>query len=150
MHEGPPPEHPNFLRRLLAKPKLLVIAVAAIGAIIVAVVVLVASIGKGKPPNQAEAARRLTKAVVEAQLTAEKSDGLYDLPRLSKALEKDLSGYVTDLDASTDRRAVGVAARPINGSVCTFAWSAVGGAKTATVSDPNLPCVGAIALIAAR
>ena len=131
MHEGPP--RVPLARRLLAKPKFLVIGVAAVGAIVVAVVVLLASIGKGKPPNQAEAARRLTKAVSEAQLNADKSDGIFDLPRLAKALEKDLTGYVTDLATSTNRHSVGVAARPANGSVCTFAWSAVGGAKTATV-----------------
>ena len=138
------------LRRLVAKPRVIVVAVAVIGVAALLVVVLFASIGKGKPPNQAEASRRMARALTDVQQAASASDGVIDATRLSKLFDKDLVGYVVDLATSEDRRALGAAARPENSSSCIFAWTAVGGAKTALVTDPNMPCIGEVALAASR
>lgn len=138
------------LSRLFASPRAIVIAVAVVGVAALLVAVLIASIGKGKPPNQAEAARRMAKALTELQQASESTDGSLDATRLTKVFEKDLAGYVVDLATSDDRKMLGAAARPENASTCIFAWTAVGGAKTALVTDPNMPCVGEVALAASR
>lgn len=150
MHVGPPHSEAASRRRFAVKPRTIVIAVAVLGVLALIVVVLFASTGKGKPPNEAEAARRLTRALSESQDAALTTDGVIDAARLNKALEKDLAGYIVDLAASDDGRMLGAAARPEAGSTCVLAWTAVGGAKSATVTDPNLPCVGEVALAATR
>lgn len=139
---------PSALRRLTPGQWKLVGAVAVV--LVVVVVVVGVLIGRpGKKPTQQTVRDRLSQVVANARYEADAGNGQIDVNKLKKTLDKEGSGWIVDLAAPPDRRAVGVAARQPDGTTCIFLWSVVGGSKTATVTDPALPCVGQIALVAA-
>ena len=149
MFKASDPGRPGLLRRLSGRSKLIIVGVAAVGLAVIVVAALLRG-GNSAPSTPQEAGRRLSKALTESWTLADRADGAVDTVKLAKVLERDLAGYIVDLDQSSDHHQVGVAARPTNGSVCTFGWTVVGGSKTARVDDPNLPCSGAVALAAAH
>jgi hypothetical protein len=117
--------------------------------LVVAVILLVVFLGRrGDDVSGADLEQRIKSEMATAVEGA--GGGGIDLTRLNGRLDDVRAGWVINLAASDDRRTVGVAARQPDGPNCLFVWSAVGGATSALVTDPNLPCVGAIALIAAR
>lgn len=123
------------------------------GVAVVAVVVLVVLIGalvsrRGGKLSDEDLEQRLKNEIADAVGDA-KGDGL-DLQKLDQRLDRARGEWVISLAASDDRRVVGVAARQPDGPDCLLVWSAVGGARAALVTDPNLPCQGEIALAAAR
>jgi hypothetical protein len=119
-----------------------------VGIVVVVILVVVLLSRGGGDVTDADLEQRLESEIVLAVDSA--GSGGIDLPRLSDRLDEVRGGWVINLAASEDRRTVGVAARQPDGPNCLFVWSAVGGATSALITDPNLPCVGAIALIAAR
>jgi hypothetical protein len=126
--------------RLAGLLTVLVIVVVVVGAVLLA--------RRSGAPSAEDVERRL---MVEIAAVADSAGGgSLDLVKLNERLEQVRGSWVLNLAASDDRRTVGVAARQPDGTTCLFVWSAVGGAKSAVVTDPNLPCRGEIALIAAR
>jgi hypothetical protein len=117
--------------------------------LVVAIILLVVFLSRrGDDVTDADLEQRIKSEMAVAVEGA--GGGGIDLTRLNGRLDDVRGGWVINLAASDDRRTVGVAARQPDGPNCLFVWSAVGGATSALVTDPNLPCVGAIALIAAR
>lgn len=124
------------------------VAVALVVAIVVAVVV--ATRGSGAP-GEKEVSQRLVDAIGAASATSGgQPTGIFDTKQLRTTLETQLSGWVIDLAASDDRHRVGVSARRLTDSRCIFAWSDVGNAQTATITDIRLPCLAVMALQAAK
>ncbi|MEA3217791.1 MAG: hypothetical protein QOJ19_3947 [Acidimicrobiia bacterium] len=140
---------PSALRRLSPGQWKLIGAAAVV--LVVVVVVVGVLIGRpGKKATQQNVRDRLSQVVADARHEADAGNGQIDVNKLYKTLDKERSGWIVDLATTTpDRRAVGVAARQPDGTTCIFMWSVVGGSKTATVTDPALPCVAQIALVAA-
>jgi hypothetical protein len=140
---------PSLLRRITARQWKL-IGAAAVAVVVVIVVVGVLIGGKGGKSTEKDLRDRLSQVVADARHQADQvPDRQIDVAKLNRTLDKERSGWNVDLAASQDRHSVGVAARQPDGTTCIFVWSVVGGSKSATVTDPALPCVGQIALIAA-
>ncbi|MPY94478.1 MAG: hypothetical protein GEV08_15890 [Acidimicrobiia bacterium] len=147
---SPPPGGRRARRRLDRRVLAIGGALLALVAVVVVVVLLTGG-GEEDGTSQDEIRSRLVGAVAEAQETARSAEGeALDVVALRTELEDVAEGWLVDLDAPPDRTVVGVAARRLDAPVCVFVWSAVGGPRSATVTDPNLPCLGAIARIAAR
>ena len=140
---------PGLLRRLSARQwRLLALVVGVLVVVAVVVIVLVGRNGGAKTESDVQSA--VAGAVTDARLEAERErNGQIDVFELNRQLEGERGNWVIDLAASPDGRAVGVAARQPDGPTCILVWSAVGGARSATVADPVLPCVGRVALAAA-
>jgi len=145
---GPTTSGPRRSRRRLDRRVLIGAAVAFVLVVLVVGVLAVVRGGGDDAAGTDEVRDQLYGAVAEAQATA--PDDVLDVVALRARLEDVAPGWLIDLDAPSDRRVVGVAARQLDAPVCIFVWSAVGGPRTATVTDPNLPCLGAIARIAAE
>lgn len=140
---------PSFVHRLTGRQwKLIGVAVVAV---IVVVVIVGVLIGRpGRKTTQKDVRDRLSQVVDDARHQADQTaDRQIDVTKLNRTLEKERGGWIVDLAASSDRHTVGVAARQPDGTTCIFVWSVVGGSKSAVVTDPALPCVGQIALVAA-
>ncbi len=133
-------------------------ALVVVGVIVALVVLVPAALaflnrgGGGDSAGSADTVRtQLVDGLADAQRTAQRADGkVIDVEALRPELEKVSSGWVVDLATTDDRATVGVAARKLTEPLCLLIWTAVGGPRTATVTDPNLPCDPQIALIAAR
>jgi hypothetical protein len=116
--------------------------------IVIVVAVLIGRGGGAKTEDDVQSG--VAGAITDARLEAEQEgNGQIDLIALNRQLDGERGNWVIDLAASDDRRNVGVAARQPDGPTCILVWSAVGGARSATVTDPVLPCVGRVALAAA-
>lgn len=128
--------------------------VAVLGLLIVVAIVVVSVVVSRRvgPSSTGEIRSRLVAVVTTAGADAEQSDGRFDMAKLRTTLDKagKDTGWIIDADPSDDRKQVGIAARQPDGPACLFVWSVVGGAQSAAVHEPTLPCVAAIALIAAR
>jgi hypothetical protein len=147
-HLEPPAPGGRVPRKVDRRVLAVLVAVLVVVAIVV-VIVLVVGGGDDDGTSEAEMRSRLVGAVAEAQETARTAEGAaLDLVALRAELEDVAQGWLVDLDATEDRRLVGVAARRLDAPVCIFVWSAVGGPRSAVVNDPNLPCEGEIARIA--
>ncbi len=94
---------------------------------------LKAAIGQSAPPHAADG-----------------SAGRFDTAALRNLLDGMVQGWYVDLAADNGATRVGAAARELDGGSCVFAWSDVGGPLSAIVTDPALPCVADIALVAAK
>ena len=140
------------MRRRVKPRALLVGGAVAVVVVVVAVVAAFLLRSGGDEAGSADEVRsQLVARLAEAQARAEDGDdpGL-DVVALRSELERAAPDWVVDLAASDDRTAVGVAARKLDEPVCVFLWTAVGGPRTATVTDLNLPCSGRIALLPAQ
>ena len=133
----------RFSRRQLRLAAIVVVGVA----VVIILVAALMSRGGGKLTD-ADLEQRLKDEIATAVEDAE-GQGV-DLSKLDQRLDRARGEWVISLAASDDRRVVGVAARQPDGPNCLLVWSAVGGARAALVTDPNLPCQGEIALAAAR
>ena len=121
------------LSRLSPRQWKLVAAGAAVLVVVVIVVVVLVGRSDGTKTEddiQASVAGAITDARLEAE---QESNGQIDLVELNEQLDGDRGDWVVDLAASDDRRTVGVAARQPDGPTCILVWSAVGGARSATV-----------------
>lgn len=129
-----------------------VIAIVGVVVVLVALVigvVLTTSDSDGTADAE-EVAGELEAIVAEAQQAAETAEGdRLDVIALRDQLEAALDGWRIDMDAPADRTVVGVAARRLDAPVCVFVWSEIGGPRSAIVDDPDLPCLGEIARVAA-
>lgn len=149
-HLEPPVAGGRAPRKLDRRVLLVLLAVLVAVAVVVAVAVFTGGEGGGGTSEE-DVRARIVGAVAAAQETARNADGAsLDVVALRAELEEVAPGWLVDLDATEDQRAVGVAARRLDAPpVCLFVWSAVGGPRSATVTDPNLPCEAQIARIAA-
>ncbi len=140
-----PPEQLRVSRRKLTLVGAVVVLVAL--GVAVAVVLL-----NGSRPGVDEVAARLRAAIAESAppKAADGTAGRFDTTALRARLDGVVEGWYVDLAADNGATRVGAAARQLKGGGCVFAWSDVGGPLTAVVSDPALPCVADIALIAAK
>ena len=139
---------PGLLRRLSARQWRVVILVVVLVVVVVIVVAVVMS-RSGGAKTEDDVQQGVAGAITQASLDAEREGGRIDLVALNRELDGERGNWVVDLASSDDRRTVGVAARQPDGPTCILVWSAVGGARSATVTDPVLPCVGRVALAAA-
>lgn len=137
--------------RRLPPRRLLIIGGAAAIVLVVVVVIAVALLG-GDDEGPGDVVAEITGAIVEVEDAAEDEGVLsLDVRQLRTLVENRLgSDWVVELDADSDRRNVGIAARQVSGPRCVFVWTAVGGPKSAEIDNPNLPCIGEIALLASR
>lgn len=137
---------PQLSRRKLA------IAGGGLAAVAVAIVGAVLLLGGGGGPDQAEVATKLKAAIVDLSPSAggSGSSARFDTAALRNRLEGELDGWYVDLAADSGATRVGAAARQLDGGTCVFAWSDVGAARSAVVTDPALPCVAEIALFPAK
>ncbi|MEZ5232138.1 MAG: hypothetical protein AB7O92_34770 [Acidimicrobiia bacterium] len=135
----------------LSRRKLAMVG-GAIAAVAVVAVVIVVLVTRGGSPDQDEVASRLKAAITE--LTPPKgatgAEARFDTAELRSRFEADLDGWFVDLGADNGATRVGLAARQLDGTTCVFAWSDVGAPRSAVVTDPALPCVAEVALIAAK
>jgi hypothetical protein len=123
--------------------------VLVVVAVVVAVIVIAVIMGRGGgAKTEDDVQEGVAGAITQASLSAEREGGRIDLVALNRELDGERGDWVVDLAASDDRRSVGVAARQPDGPTCILVWSAVGGARSATVTDPVLPCIGRVALAA--
>ncbi len=137
---------PQLSRRKLA------IAGAAVAVVAVVIVVVVLLVGRRGGPDQAEVASKLKAAIVDLSpsATGSGSTARFDTAALRNRLEGELDGWYVDLAADSGATRVGAAARQLDGGTCVFAWSDVGAARSAVVTDPALACVAEISLIMAK
>lgn len=149
-HLEPPAPGGRVPRRI--DRRVLAVLVAVLLVVVVVVVVVLVTGGDDDGGTSEEDVRTLlVGAVAEAQETARNANGAaLDVVALRGELEDLAPGWLVDLDASEDQTVVGVGARRLDAPpVCVFVWSAVGGPRSAVVTDPNLPCSAEIARIAA-
>ncbi|MCC6433876.1 MAG: hypothetical protein IT196_02490 [Acidimicrobiales bacterium] len=130
----------------------LAIAGGALAAIVAAVVVVVVLVTRSGSPGQDEVATLLKAAIVELAPAkgATGTAARFDTAELQQRLDGNLEGWFVDLGADGGATRVGLAARQLDGTTCVFAWSDVGAPRSAVVTDPALPCVAEVALIAAK
>ncbi|MDY7101147.1 MAG: hypothetical protein S0880_08165 [Actinomycetota bacterium] len=132
-------------------PRRLLIVGGVVAVVVVIVVVVAVVLMGGDDEGTDDAVGEITAAIVEVEDAAEDEGVLsLDVRQLRTLVENRLGDdWVTELAADADRRTVGIAAEQVSGPRCVFVWTAVGGPRSAEVTDPNLPCNGEIALIAA-
>ena len=130
-----------------SRRQLRLLAVAVLGVVVAFIVIAALVSRRDGELTDADLEQRLEDEIASAVDDAE--GGGVDLSKLDGRLDRARGDWVISLAASEDRRIVGVAARQPDGPNCLLVWSAVGGARSALVTDPNLPCRGEIALAAA-
>lgn len=140
---GPADKRPSRVRR-----RLFLLAAVAVLVVSAAIAVTVLTTRGSKTPDQLQVAERVRTAIGAA--AGEGATSPFDTRTLRTTLETELRGWVIDLATTDDRRRLGVAARRLSDSTCVFAWSDVGSARSATVTDPALPCLADIALVPAK
>ena len=143
--EHRPPEQLRVSRRKL------MLAGAAVVVVALAVAVAVVLVSRDQPGVD-EVAGQLRTAIAESAppKAADGTAGRFDTTALRARLDGVLEGWYVDLAADNGATRVGAAARELEGGSCVFAWSDVGGPLSAVVTDPALPCVADIALIASK
>lgn len=130
-------------------PRLLAVAAAAVVIVILLIVLAVSVLRRDSATTEQEVVDTVSDAIVAAQAEAETGGaGFVDMAALRTELDA-ISGFVVGLKSTSDGMDVGVAARKIEGPACVLVWTSAGGPRSATVYDPNLPCVPAMALEAA-
>jgi hypothetical protein len=140
------PEPSGLLGRF-SRRQLRLAGVVVVG-VLVAIILVATLVGRrGGKLSDNDLEHRLKDEIADAVDDAK--GGGVDLSKLDDRLDRARGEWVISLAASDDRRTVGVAARQPDGPDCLLVWSAVGGARSALVTDPNLPCRGQIALAAA-
>ena len=145
--DGALPDSRGLLGRF-SRRQLRVAAVVVVGVAVAIILVATLLSRRGGKLSGADLDDRMKHEIADA-LDDAKGGGI-DLFKLDEQLDRARGEWVISLAASDDRRIVGVAARQPDGPDCLFVWSAVGGARSALVTDPNLPCRGEVALAAAR
>ncbi|MDH4144175.1 MAG: hypothetical protein OEY23_03290 [Acidimicrobiia bacterium] len=101
--------------------------------------------------TETQVAEQMRIVLDQAQQRAEAtSSRRFEVPALARSLETAADDYRIDVAASDDRTMIGVAATRPGATTCVLMWTTVAGPRSATVSDPELPCRGEVALAAAK
>jgi hypothetical protein len=135
----------------LSPRKLAVAGGAVVVVIVVIVVVFLLVSGDDDLQGAPEVSAILVEAIAATSpAAAGGSTAGFDTAALRTTVQDRLDGWLVDLAAADGASRIGIAARQVQGTGCVFAWSDVGAPRSATVTDPALPCEAEIALVAAK